>query len=58
MGCHWLMALLDWASTVHTRGIAAIPPVRSTLIFMAWSLGLPCNLAAAPKYGSQESVKA
>src|SRR6478735_868622 len=38
-GCHWLRSLSVLASTVHTRVIAAIPPVRSTLIFMAWPLG-------------------
>src|SRR6476661_8714189 len=38
-GCHWLRSLSVRASTVHTRVIAAIPPVRSTLIFMAWPLG-------------------
>lgn len=39
MGCHWFLAASVRASTVHTLVIAAIPPVRSTLIFMAWSLG-------------------
>jgi hypothetical protein len=39
IGSHWLIAVLERASTVHTRVIAAIPPVRSTLIFMAWFLG-------------------
>jgi hypothetical protein len=33
------MAFSDRASTVHTLVIAAMPPVRSTLIFMAWFLG-------------------
>jgi hypothetical protein len=39
IGCHWFMAFSDRASTVHTLVIAAMPPVRSTLIFMAWFLG-------------------
>src|SRR5690349_17049528 len=46
MGCHWFLAVSDSALTVQTRVIAAMPPVRSTLIFMAWFLGGASGLVA------------
>jgi hypothetical protein len=46
MGCHWFLAFSDSAFTVQTLVIAAIPPVRSTLIFMAWFLGGKSGLVA------------